>query len=174
MSGEAPTTVSQSAATPSVSVDQVLKLLGPDIPQIIADKAGAVANDVANQLHSQSTAAIGTVAGRVEEVAASVAPKVEQAVSDAIPAIKAEVLADVQAVSADIQHDAITQRHIALLLVFLLGEAAILLLICYCIPATSPQVKGIIGWASLPAIGSAVVAWAATGFKTPFTPTPGA
>lgn len=166
-----PAALAQSqTASPSVSVDQVLKLLGPDIPQIITDKASAVANDVANQLHSQSVAAISTVAGRVEEVAASVAPKIEQAVSDALPQIKADVLAGVQAVSSNVQHDQITQRHLALLAVFLLGEAAILMLVFYCVPATSPQVKGIIGLAGVPAIGSALVAWAATGFKTPRTP----
>lgn len=170
MPGEAPTTVNQNAATPAPDAAALLNLLAPGAQQLIVDKAGQVASDVANQLHSQSVTAISTVAGRVEEVAASVAPKVEQAVSDAIPQIKASVLADVQAVADNVLHDATTQRHIALLIVAMLGEAAILMLVFYCVPATSPQVKGIIGLASLPAFGSALVAWAATGFKTPLTP----
>lgn len=148
----------------------IAKTVEDGVAQITA-QATQQASDVATALHNESLAKIDEVGNRLTQVASAVAPQVQAALTDAIPQIKASVLADVQAVGQNIQHDATTQRHIALLLVFLLGEAAIALLVFYCIPATSPQVKGIIGWASVPAIGSAFVAWAATGFKTPLKST---
>lgn len=146
-------------------IDQTVLQVKDQIASQAVDAATVVAKDAkdtAVTLHDQSIAAI-------KVVAASVGPAAAEAVISVIPQVKKEVMADVMAISGNVQHDAVTQRHIALAIVILLGEAAIAMLICYCIPATSPQVKGIIGWASVPAIGSALVGWAVTGFKTPFT-----
>lgn len=167
-------TIVQPATVPNgtspASADALLQLIAPGIQQQITDKAASVANDVASQLHEQSKAAISQVAGRVEEVAATVAPQVQAAIVGAIPGIRDAVLADVNAISHNIQTDSTTQRHMALLVVFMLGEIAAAIVVAYLVG--SPQAKGIVGWALAPGALAGVTAWAATGFKRPTTGTP--
>lgn len=153
---------------PSATADQLLNLIAPGIQQTIADRAGAVATDVANQLHSQSVAAIADVRSQVEGVAASLAPKVEQAVGDAIPQIKAEVLKDITALSDNVQHDKITQRWVVLSGIQIGGQITFLFVFFYFLG--SPEAKGIVGWAGASGLATALLGWASTGFKLPRQP----
>lgn len=161
MSGEAPTVVVAPVPDLSGWLGQqaqaaIQQKLAEGTAQIVA-QATAGASDVATNLHSKSIEAIAQVTGRVEEVAASVAHVAAKAVSDAIPQIKDEVLASIHAVSDNVQHDKITQRHLAIEAVGFFGVAALSLLIAYL--AGSPQAKGIVAWALLPGgIASLIVA----------------
>lgn len=141
---------------------QTIQQAATQAVQDAAQQGNQAVKDAAAALHQESLTLIGGLGDRLA--------KLEQQGIAALPQLETRLLTVGDAIATNAEHDQTTQRHLALLLVFLLGEAAILMLVFYCVPATSPQVKGIIGLASLPAIGSALVAWAATGFNIPRTP----
>lgn len=166
MSMNPPTTPDTTAPTvPPDAMSAILQMIAPNISQTISDRATLVANDVAGQLHTESLMKIAEVGTRITGVEAMVAPQIQAAVLSAIPQIKRDVLADVSAISGSIQHDPITQRHMALVVVGVLAATAFAIVVAYL--AGSPQAKGIVGWAVAPGALGAILAWATVGFRLP-------
>ncbi len=131
----------------------LLSKLAPIAVQAATNEAARVTEGLA--------AAGTTLAARLDSVEAALA----KSAAEAVPVLTEHFLSGVGAVSANIQHDQITQRHLALEVVAFLGVITTACVIAWLLGL--PQAKSLGAWIAAPGVGGLFLAWLATNFKVP-------